>query len=71
VQAVGVHHPNEITAHHIVRRSGGNKVRSLAQLILTQLPNGALLDDQTAGLPLIYRQTWPRASADSFALKAN
>lgn len=71
VQAVGVHHPNEITAHHIVRRSGGNKVRSLAQLILTQLPNGALLDGQTAGLPLIYRQTWPRASADSFALKAN
>jgi len=69
VQAVGVHHPNEITAHHIVRRSGGNKVRSLAQLILTQLPSGALLDGQTAGLPLIYRQTWPRASANSFALK--
>ncbi|WNO05007.1 FMN-binding glutamate synthase family protein [Rhodoferax mekongensis] len=71
VQAVGVHHPNEITAHHIVRRSGGNKVRSLAQLILTQLPSGALLDGQTAGLPLIYRQTWPRASADSFAMRSD
>jgi len=68
VQAVGVHHPNEITAHHIVRRSGGNKVRSLAQLMLTQLPNGALLDDNVAAWPLIYRQTWPRASAQSFAL---
>jgi len=69
VQAVGVHHPNEITAHHIVRRSGGNKVRSLAQMILTQLPNGALLSDNVASLPLIYRQTWPRATADSFALR--
>jgi len=68
VQAVGVHHPNEITAHHIVRRSGGNKVRSLAQLMLTQLPNGALLEDNVAAWPLIYRQTWPRASAQSFAL---
>lgn len=70
VQAVGVQHPNEITAHHIVRRSGDNKVRSLAQMILTQLPNGALLADNVASLPLIYRQTWPRASADSFALRS-
>lgn len=69
VQAVGVHHPNEISAHHIVRRSGGNKVRSLAQLILTQLPTGALLGDNISALPLIYRQTWPRACAESFALR--
>jgi glutamate synthase domain-containing protein 2 len=69
VQAVGVQHPNEITAHHIVRRSGDNKVRSLAQLILTQLPTGALLEDNVSALPLIYRQTWPMASAESFALK--
>ena len=68
VQAVGVYHPNEITAHHIVRRSD-NKVRSLAQFILTQLPNGALLGESVATLPLIYRQTWPRAQAHSFALR--
>jgi glutamate synthase domain-containing protein 2 len=68
VQAVGVHHPNEITAHHIVRRCD-NKVRSLAQFILTQIPNGSLLGDSVAGLPLIYRSTWPRAQAHSFAMR--
>ena len=66
VQAAGVNHPNAITAHHIVRRSSNNRVRSLAQSILTQLPAGALLDDDTAGLPLIYRQNWPLAQAASF-----
>ena len=69
VQAAGVCHPSEITAHHIVRRSSDNRVRSLAQSILTQLPTGALLDDDAAGLPLIYRQNWPLAQADSFRAK--
>lgn len=68
VQAVGVQHPNDITAHHIVRRSGDNKVHSLAQLMLTQLPNGALLNADMATLPLIYQHAWPRAQAHSFAL---
>lgn len=71
VQAAGVLHPSEITAHHIVRRSTDHKVKSLAQLILTQLPNGALLHDSVAALPLIYRHTWPRASARSFALQGD
>ncbi len=66
VQAAGVNHPNEITAHHIVRRSSDNRVRSLAQSILTQLPTDALLQDNLAGLPLIYRQNWPLAQASSF-----
>ena len=66
VQAAGVNHPNEITAHHIVRRSSDNRVRSLAQSILTQLPTGALLQDNTASLPLIYRLNWPLAQAESF-----
>ena len=66
VQAAGVNHPNEITAHHIVRRSSDNRVRSLAQSILTQLPTGALLQDSIAGLPLIYRLNWPLAQAESF-----
>jgi glutamate synthase domain-containing protein 2 len=68
VQAAGVSHPNEITAHHIVRRSTDHKVRSLAQLILTQLPNGALLGSKIDSLPLIYRHTWPLAQAESFAM---
>ena len=66
VQAAGVEHPNQITAHHIVRRSTDQKVRSLAQLILTQLPDRALLESDLQALPVIYRHSWPRASADSF-----
>ena len=66
VQAAGVQHPNEITAHHIVRRSTDQKVRSLAQLILTQLPDRALLESDLQALPVIYRHAWPRASAESF-----
>ena len=43
-------------------------VSSLAQLILTQLPEGALLKPDLDGLPLIYRQHWPVAGAESFGL---
>lgn len=66
VQAAGLHHPDEITAHHIVRRSTDNTVKPLAQIILTQLPDGALLNPDLAALPMIYRHTWPQASAHSF-----
>lgn len=68
VQAAGVNHPREITAHHIVRRTHDNRVRSLAQLILTQMPSGALLSEDLSSMPLIYRQSWPLAQAHSFAL---
>jgi hypothetical protein len=45
-------------------------VSSLAQLILTQLPEGALLKPDLGGLPMIYSQHWPAAvaGAESFAL---
>ena len=69
VQAAGVNHPTEITAHHIVRRSTDHKVKSLAQLILTQLPNRALIDHELNSLPLIYRHSWPRAQAHTFSAK--
>jgi len=68
VQAAGLQHPRDITAHHIVRRSSDHKVSSLAQLILTQLPEGALLKPDLGGLPMIYRQHWPAAGAESFGL---
>jgi len=71
VQAAGIEHPNQITAHHIVRRSTDQKVRSLAQLILTQLPDRALLQSDLQALPVIYRMTWPRAAAESFMLQGN
>jgi glutamate synthase domain-containing protein 2 len=70
VQAIGVLHPHDITAHHIVRRTADHKVQSLAQLILTQLPEGALLQGDLSALPLIYRQTWPLVSANSFMLQS-
>jgi glutamate synthase domain-containing protein 2 len=66
IQAAGLKHPSDITAHHIVRRSTDHKVKSLAQLILTQLPEGALLQTEINSLPLIYRHSWPRARAESF-----
>jgi glutamate synthase domain-containing protein 2 len=69
VQAAGINHPNQITPHHIVRRSTDQKVRSLAQLILTQLPDRALLESDLQALPVIYRMTWPRVSATSFMLQ--
>jgi len=71
VQAAGIDHPNQINAHHIVRRSTDQKVRSLAQLILTQLPDRALLESDLQALPVIYRQTWPRAIAESFMLQSD
>ena len=67
VQAAGVNHPNEITPHHIVRRTSDNKVQSLSQLILTQLPPGALLKDSVEDLPRIYSSQWALASAHTFA----
>jgi glutamate synthase domain-containing protein 2 len=69
VQAAGLQHPRDITAHHIVRRSSDHKVSSLAQLILTQLPEGALLKPDLGGLPMIYSQHWPAAGAESFGLQ--
>ena len=68
VQAAGLQHPQDITAHHIVRRGTDHKVKSLAQLILTQLGSGALLKDDLSPLPLIYQHTWPLANAESFAI---
>jgi len=69
VQAAGLNHPSDITAHHIVRRSTDQKVKSLAQSILTQMADGALLQQDLSTLPLIYRQSWPQASAESFRLQ--
>ncbi len=68
VQAAGVAHPGDITAHHIVRRGSDQKVQSLAQALLTQMPDRALLESDLQALPVIFRQTWPQASAESFKM---
>ena len=69
VQAAGLLHPSDITAHHIVRRSTDQKVKSLAQSILIQMADGALLRPDLGGLPHIYKQFWPQSSAESFLLQ--
>ena len=66
VQAAGLNHPSEITADHIVRRGNDQKVQLLAQAILTQMPDGALLGNDLSGLSPIYALYWPQASAASF-----
>jgi glutamate synthase domain-containing protein 2 len=67
VQAAGLTHPGEITAHHIVRRISDTEVRLLANL-LPRVEPGALLRPDLSGLHNVFRLYWPRARADRFAL---
>jgi glutamate synthase domain-containing protein 2 len=64
VQAAGLDHPQQITAHHIVRRISDTEVRLLSNLVL-QVQPGALLGplDQQHN---VFRTYWPLASAQSF-----
>jgi glutamate synthase domain-containing protein 2 len=64
VQAAGLDHPQQITAHHIVRRISDTEVRLLSNLVM-QVQPGALhgpLDKQHN----VFRTYWPLASAESF-----
>ncbi len=64
VQAAGLLHPQEVSAHHIVRRVTDTEVRLLSNLILKVEPGALLgrLDQQHK----VFRQYWPLASAHSF-----
>ncbi|MDQ7956739.1 MAG: FMN-binding glutamate synthase family protein [Pseudomonadota bacterium] len=64
VQAAGLDHPQQITAHHIVRRISDTEVRQLSNLIM-QVQPGALLGALDAQHN-VFRMYWPIASADSF-----
>ncbi|MFY3385817.1 FMN-binding glutamate synthase family protein [Paracidovorax sp. MALMAid1276] len=64
VQAAGLKHPKEITAHHIVRRISDTEVRLLSNLI-TRVQPGALLGPLHAQHN-VFRLYWPQASAHSF-----
>ena len=70
VQAAGLAHPQDITSHHIVRRTADGQVRSLAHLVTTELRPGALLQDDLSTLPMIYQRNWPLASGQRFTLHA-
>jgi len=64
VQAAGLDHPNQITAHHIVRRVTETDVRLLSNLLMQLAPGSLLgaLDEQ----PNVFRMYWPLATARSF-----
>ncbi|MFT4267751.1 MAG: FMN-binding glutamate synthase family protein [Xenophilus sp.] len=64
VQAAGLSHPREITAHHIVRRISDTEVRLLSNLVMQVRP-GALLGPLD-GQYTVFRTYWPVASAHSF-----
>ena len=64
IQAAGLQHPSEITAHHIVRRISDTEVRLLSNLVM-QLSPGALLGPLD-GLHRVFRDYWPLADAHSF-----
>src|SRR5688500_9732613 len=64
VQAAGLAHPQQITAHHIVRRISDTEVRLLSNLVLQVAP-GALLGALDAQHN-VFRTYWPLASAQSF-----
>ena len=64
VQAAGLEHPCDITAHHIVRRISDTEVRQLANLVLRVEPGALLgpLDKQHS----VFKLYWPGASAHTF-----
>ncbi|MDZ4355978.1 MAG: FMN-binding glutamate synthase family protein, partial [Variovorax sp.] len=61
VQAAGLRHPKDITAHHIVRRISDTEVRLLSNLI-TRMQPGALLGPLDAQHN-VFRLYWPLANA--------
>ena len=66
VQAAGLTHPRDITAHHIVRRLTDTEVRLLANLIMQVEPR-ALLDGKLEDQHNVFKLYWPMARADRFS----
>ena len=64
VQAAGLQHPSELSAHHIVRRVSATEVRLLSKLLMQMQP-GALLNHLPAQ-HRVFTDYWPLADANSF-----
>lgn len=66
VQAAGLHHPGDITAHHIVRRTNDSQVHQLANTVLRVEPGALLgpLDEQHN----VFKMYWGRATAQTFQI---
>ena len=67
VQAAGLQHPQEITAHHIVRRISDTEVRQLSNLILHVEP-GSLITGSLEDQHNVFKVYWPMAKAERFAV---
>jgi glutamate synthase domain-containing protein 2 len=68
VQAAGLHHPNDITADHIIRRVSGYEVRRLSTL-LPYMKSGEVLAAERGEVPWsqpAFTHYWHRARAESF-----
>lgn len=66
VQAAGLEHPGQITAHHIVRRVDDNQVKLLANLV-PQVSTGSLLTGELRTQHQVFQLYWPLAQSTSFA----
>ncbi|HSI51948.1 MAG TPA: FMN-binding glutamate synthase family protein [Ideonella sp.] len=68
VQAAGLHHPNAISARHIVRRTAGDQIRLLSTHLQFLKP-GELLAAAAGQQPWphkVFEMYWPMARAHSF-----
>jgi glutamate synthase domain-containing protein 2 len=66
LEAAGLRHTSELTAHHIVRRINDTEVRLLSNLVL-HVKEGSLLTDLDSQHQ-VFKLYWPLASAHSFAV---
>lgn len=66
LEAAGLHHTRDVTAHHIVRRINDTEVRLLSNLVL-HVKEGSLLSDLDSQHQ-VFKLYWPLASSHSFAV---
>jgi glutamate synthase domain-containing protein 2 len=69
VQAAGLEHPEEIGAHHIVRRISDWEVRLLSNLI-THVEPRSLLSGDMSKQHQVFQVYWPMARPDRFSAAA-
>lgn len=68
IAAAGLSHPNEIEAHHVVRRFSVTEIKTYAQTLFF-LKGGELLGAHIDSH--FYRENWQAATSESFARKSN
>ncbi|RZJ16021.1 MAG: FMN-binding glutamate synthase family protein [Haliea sp.] len=66
LEAAGLKHTDDVTAHHIVRRINDTEVRLLSNLVM-RVKEGSLLTDLESQHQ-VFKLYWPLASAHSFAV---